>query len=164
MRKKEVTKLQFKKIKYGEDFSVNQNKKKIEINQTSNEFFVTLTSKLGSSAIANPVLFYLVPPLLNNGDISNDLNVSWFEEVSTSEFTIKKSYKYIDVLSIAKKENIDESSIIEKFSNIPKDTLKEIETRTMGQNANPLWQSARHFRITSSNFYAILKGKKENVY
>lgn len=68
----------------------------------------------------------------------------------------------MDVLSIAKNENIHENELIENVSNIPEETLKEIETRTIGQNRNPLGQSAQHFRITSPNFLTTVTRKKEN--
>lgn len=61
-----------------------------------------------------------------------------FEEVSTSEYVIQESDKYLDLLSIVKKENLDENGIIERLSNIPISTLEEIERRTIGQNENAL--------------------------
>ena len=86
-----------------------------------------------------------------------------FEEVSTSEYVIQESDKYLDLLSIVKKENLDENGIIERLSNISIPTLEEIERRTIGQNENALWKTGRQFRITSSNFQQIFKRKKENV-
>lgn len=61
-----------------------------------------------------------------------------FEEVSTSEYVIQESDKYLDLLSIVKKENLDENGLIERLSNIPISTLEEIERRTIGQNENAL--------------------------
>jgi hypothetical protein len=89
--------------------------------------------------------------------------VARFEEVSTSEYVIQESDKYLDLLSIVKKENLDENGIIERLSNIPIPTLEEVERRTIVQNENALWKTGRQFRITSSNFQQIFKRQKENV-
>lgn len=164
-RKKEprkVSEIKFKKIRYGEDSCGIQKKKDIEIEQNSNEFFVSLTSQLGNSN-STAALFDLIPPNSEHHDISDDLNVARFEEVSTSEYVIQESDKYLDLLSIVKKENLDENGIIERLSNIPIPTLEEIERRTIGQNENALWKTGRQFRITSSNFQQIFKRQKENV-
>jgi hypothetical protein len=88
--------------------------------------------------------------------------VARFEEVSTSEYVIQESDKYLDLLSIVKKENLDENGIIERLSNIPIPTLEEIERRTIVQNENELWKTGRQFSITSSNFQQIFKRQKEN--
>jgi hypothetical protein len=42
--------------------------------------------------------------------------VARFEEVSTSEYVIQEFDKYLDLLFIVKKENLDENGIIERFS------------------------------------------------
>ena len=98
---------------------------------------MNFSSQLGNSN-STAVLFDLIPPNSEHHDISDDLNVARFEEVSTSEYVIQESDKYLDLLSIVKKENLDENGIIERLSNIPIPTLEEIERRTIGQNENAL--------------------------
>lgn len=116
-------------------------KKKIDVQQSAKrDFFVSLTSKLGNSSMY-PSLFDLLPSA-NEAmyDMNDDTNVVHFEEVRTSEIIKHDSDKYLDIRSSIEKEQlIDEQSLSEMFSDLPKSIVDEIEKRTKGQAENALW-------------------------
>ncbi|KAJ8310188.1 hypothetical protein KUTeg_012053 [Tegillarca granosa] len=160
-RKKEpdvVENITFKKIKYGPD-SGRPAKPFPEIIPQSEHFRTSLCCKL-SNINSNAVLLDLLPPVSQkSSEVVSDLNVICSVEVETSEHIVYDSDEYINLEQLHRKYNCDEKTVIEKTMHVPDTVIKELETRTRGQNENTLWKLARKNRITSSNFHDILVRK-----
>ncbi|KAJ8310409.1 hypothetical protein KUTeg_012274 [Tegillarca granosa] len=161
-RKKEpdvVENITFKKIKYGPDSVGRPAKPFPEIIPQSEHFRTSLCCKL-SNINSNAVLLDLLPPVSQkSSEVVSDLNVICSVEVETSEHIVYDSDEYINLEQLLRKYNCDEKTVIEKTMHVPDTVIKELGTRTRGQNENTLWKLARKNRITSSKFHDILVRK-----
>jgi len=162
-RKKESRPIQdisFKRIKYEHTLKEKQ-KKVATCTIDNNSFRNTLCAKLGNSSRA--AIFDILPPSHeNNIEVENDLNVSHFEDIETSEHIQYSSDKFINLVSTISNEKISQSDLSGFLSTCTKEIVDEVEVRTKGQHDNPLWVSARTARLTASLFHDI-KTRKDTT-
>jgi len=87
-----------------------------------------LCAKLGNSSRA--VIFDIPPSHENNIEVENNLNVSYFEDIETSEHIQYSSDKFINLVSTISNEKISQSDLSGFLSACTKEIVDEVEVRT----------------------------------
>jgi len=154
-----VDNINFKKMRYGRDDEKIEKKTNYRVLKNGEQDFLsTLCGKLQTS---DAVLLDIVSHTGVNTDVAGELNVGCYEEVISSTRQTMDSDRYIDLKKTIREEQINnEGKFDELVSGVPDSVIEEVEYRTRGQSSNPLWNTTRALRITSSNFHDVLTRKQ----